>query len=196
MISKLGWCFVVKGEDHFRSRFPFLLFCSFGDYPVLLRYCPVQRPFCIFLSKMGKEYEGNPLILSFSGVSLLLSSPLPLFSYSFFLLLSSLFFFSFRDVVSFHTILPMGMAARKFPVDWITLFHLLLCFGLVFVHTFRSHLRLSFRLVLVAPPCLHHRRVTTAPMAVSNRRPVASGEGAPPFVVVPHVSRRFGIYVI
>ena len=41
-----GW--QSKGEDHFRSWFPFFS-CLLGDYSVLFRYCLVQRPFCIFL---------------------------------------------------------------------------------------------------------------------------------------------------
>ena len=42
-----GW--QLKGEDHFRSWFPFLLFYSFGDNSVLFRYCLVQGPLGTFL---------------------------------------------------------------------------------------------------------------------------------------------------
>ena len=41
-----GW--QSKGEDHFRSWFPFFS-CLLGDNYVLFRYCLVDRLFCIFL---------------------------------------------------------------------------------------------------------------------------------------------------
>ena len=41
-----GW--QSKGEDHFRSWFPFFS-CLPGDKFVLFRCRPVQRPFCMFL---------------------------------------------------------------------------------------------------------------------------------------------------
>jgi len=41
-----GW--QSKGEDHFRSWFPFFS-CLLGDNSVLFRYCLAQRPFCVFL---------------------------------------------------------------------------------------------------------------------------------------------------
>ena len=51
-----GW--QSKGEDHFRSWFPFFFFRLLGDNSVLFRYCLVQRPFCIFLLFSSDPWSG------------------------------------------------------------------------------------------------------------------------------------------
>ena len=47
-LSSLPFGWQSKGEDHFRSWFPFFS-CLLDDNSVLFRYCLVQRPFYIFL---------------------------------------------------------------------------------------------------------------------------------------------------
>ena len=49
-----GW--QSKGEDHFRSWFPFS--CLLGDNSVLFRYCLVQRPFWMFLLFSSDPWSG------------------------------------------------------------------------------------------------------------------------------------------
>ena len=57
-----GW--QSKGEDHFRSWFPFSWLL--GDNSVLFRYCLVQRPFCIFLFLPILDREFFFLFFAFS----------------------------------------------------------------------------------------------------------------------------------
>ena len=54
------------------------------------------------------------------------------------------FFFSFRDVASFHAISPVGMATGEFFVDWIAFFS----FVIMFWFSFRSHVPQSPTILL------------------------------------------------
>ena len=69
-----------KGEDHFRSWFPFFS-RLLGDNSVLFRCCLVQRPFCIFLLFSSDPWSGI-FFLIFYTFSLLPPLLLPLFSLS------------------------------------------------------------------------------------------------------------------
>ena len=84
-----GW--QSKRKDHFRSWFPFFS-CFLGDNSVLLKYCLVQRPFCIFLMFSSDLWSGTFFLSPFF---------LPLFDWGFFFAFShplignfSLFLFS------------------------------------------------------------------------------------------------------
>ena len=46
---RTGFWLVIKGRRPLQVMVSFSFFCSFGDNSVLFRYCPVQRPLCIFL---------------------------------------------------------------------------------------------------------------------------------------------------
>ena len=60
-----GW--QSKGEDHFRSWFPFF-FCLLGDNSVFFRCCLVQRPFYTFLLFSFDPWSGIffPFLFAFS----------------------------------------------------------------------------------------------------------------------------------
>ena len=51
------FCWQPKGEDHFRSWFPFFS-CLLGDNFVLFRYCLVRRPFFTFLLFSSDPWSG------------------------------------------------------------------------------------------------------------------------------------------
>ena len=57
-----GW--QSKGEDHFRSWFPFFS-CFLGDKSALFRHRLVRRPFCIFLLFSSDPWSGIFLPFSF-----------------------------------------------------------------------------------------------------------------------------------
>ena len=84
-----GW--QSKGEDHFRSWFPFF-FCLLGDNSVFFRCCLVQRPFYTFLLFSSDFWSGI-----------------------FFLLLSSSFWLG---IFSFPPIFFCFLPRARFMVSW------------------------------------------------------------------------------
>ena len=87
-----GW--QSKGEDHFRSWFPFFS-CLLGDKSVLFRYCLVLRPFCIFLLFSSDLWSRILFLFCFPPFSLIGNFPFLLSSDSFDREFSPFLFFSF-----------------------------------------------------------------------------------------------------
>jgi len=94
-----GW--QSKGEDHFRSWFPFFS-CLLGDNSVLFRYCLVQILFCIFLLFSSNPWSGIFFLFCF----------LPLFDWEF----SSFAFF--QCLIGNFLLLLCFLVRARFMVSW------------------------------------------------------------------------------